>query len=63
MATGMTDPIAELATLSTAELRARWERAGGRGFYAALAAIAYRSANRSIAAARPLAACAWRIRN
>ncbi len=30
MATGMTDPIAELATLSTAELRARWERAGGR---------------------------------
>ena len=25
MATGMTDPIAELATLSTAELRARWE--------------------------------------
>ncbi len=30
MATGMTDSIAELATLSTAELRARWERAGGR---------------------------------
>ncbi len=30
MATGMTDQIAELATLSTAELRARWERAGGR---------------------------------
>ncbi len=30
MATGMTDPIAELATLSTAQLRARWERAGGR---------------------------------
>ncbi len=30
MATGMTDPIAELATLSTAELRARWERTGGR---------------------------------
>ncbi len=30
MATGMTDPIAELATLSAAELRARWERTGGR---------------------------------
>ncbi len=30
MATGMTDPIAELATLSTAQLRARWERTGGR---------------------------------
>ena len=30
MATGMTDRIAELATLSTADLRACWERAGGR---------------------------------
>ncbi len=30
MATGMTGAIAELATLSTAELRARWERTGGR---------------------------------
>ena len=30
MATRMTGPIAESETLSTAELRTRWERAGGR---------------------------------
>ncbi len=30
MPISINDPIAELATLSTAELRARWERAGGR---------------------------------